>query len=247
MKTIAIANQKGGVGKTTTAVTLAHGLALKGKQVLLIDLDPQGQCATALDIAHEDGVYTWLVAQRPLVEVARKARTNLALVPGDKKTATLQMLWQLEKTPIDALAHVLKPLGKRGKLDYVIFDTSPSGGGLQERALWAADLVIIPVKVDYLSADAVRETVATMQHNIELGWRGSLLGILPTFLDSRVKDNLRMLQALEDVYTGQVLDPIHDRKQLPECVAEGRTIWEYDGGSVTGQEYSRLLYRVMAE
>lgn len=243
MKTLAVANQKGGVGKTTTAVTLAHGLALKGKRVLLIDLDPQGQCATAMNLAHEDGVYSWLVMERPFSEVVRRARPNMGLIPGDKQTATVQMLWGFQNRGIDALAQKMKALANG--LDYCVLDTSPSVGGMQERAIYAANFVIVPVKVDYLSADAVSQTVATMYDIRGYGWSGGLFGILPTFYDRRIKENRRMLDELRSLYPGQVLDPIHYRKTLPECAAEGKTIWEMDGGSDNGQEYAGLLYELM--
>jgi chromosome partitioning protein len=245
MKTITISCEKGGVGKTTTAVTLAHGLALKGKSVLLLDLDPQGQCATALNLAHEDCVYIWLVAQRPLAEVIRQARPNLTIIPGDKQTATVQLLWALQEKPLDALARILKPMAK-GKLDYVIIDTSPSVGGMQERALYAADLVLIPCKADYMSADTVARTVATIQHNIERGWNGSLLGVLPSFFDARTNDGKATLEELRKLYPNQVLAPIRYRVALSECVAEGKTIWEYDGAGDSGRDYAALLYSVLA-
>ena len=245
MISIAIANQKGGVGKTTTAVTLAHGLALRGKQVLLLDLDPQGQSAVALGLGPESGVFNWLAANRPLAEVTRQARPGLALIPGDKQTAYVQILWAAQNQPIDALARAIKPLRKTG-LDFVVMDTSPSVGGMQERALYAADLVVCPTAADFLSADAVAASMATMNQLRGMGWAGNLLGILPTFYDEVTTESRANLAEIQAVYPGQILPPIHKATILRTCAAEGKTIWEIDGGSRAGREYSLLVHTVLA-
>jgi chromosome partitioning protein len=99
---IAIANQNGGVGKTTTATNLGHGLALKGKRVLLVDCDPQGQVATFLGLRQESGLFDLLVSKRPLADVIRQVTTDdhpqagLSLIPGDKRTTTAQIVLATE-------------------------------------------------------------------------------------------------------------------------------------------------------
>lgn len=240
---IAISNQKGGVGKTTTAVTLAHGLALKGKQVLLVDLDPQGHSAIALGLSAEPGIFQWLVAERPIVEALRKARENLHVLPGDIQTSYAQLLIGAQQRGIDYLQQKLKPLMRNG-LDYILMDTSPSVGGMQERALFAANLVIVPTAVDYLSADAVASTMNTMQRNVEHGWNGKAL-VLPTFYDAVTTESQQTLADLRETYGEIVLQPIHRATLLRECAAEGVTIWERDGDSRAGKEYARVLYALL--
>jgi len=246
MKTIAISNQKGGVGKTTTSVCLAHALAIKGKQVLLIDLDPQGQVATALGLDRDPGVFNLLVAGRAAANVIRSSgRPNLSVITGDKSTATAQIVIEAQHQPVSFLRDLLKPFGKSG-LDYVVLDTSPSIGGLQELALFAADTVLIPTAVDYLSSDGVAsviETLNTLRRNHQ--WPGTLLGILPTFSDDTTRASAENLTALRHVYSEYVLKPIHRATVLRECVAEGLTLWEKDAGSRAAFEYAAVLHYML--
>jgi chromosome partitioning protein len=243
-KVICVANQKGGVGKTTTAVTLAHGLSLKGKAVLIIDLDPQGQCATALGLESEGCVFKWLVAGLPVADLVRVARSpKLHLMPGDQQTAFVQVYLSLQNRGVDYLALMLKPLRRTG-LDYVVFDTSPSVGGMQERALYAADYVVVPTACDFLSADSVAKTMGTMAGNARQGSTARAV-ILPTFFDNQTIESRGIIEQLIDTYRDQVLPPIHRATVLRECASEGKTIWEMDGSSRAGTEYAQLLYKVL--
>ncbi len=244
---IAIANQKGGVGKTTTAVTLAHGLALKGKSVLLVDLDPQGQCATALGVEQAPGVFHLLIAnQDPNLVVRPTGRERLQLLPGDKQTSVAQIVLTAQQQPVSLIAERLRPLAKSANSRYIIFDTAPSVGGLQEQALWAASLVLIPCAVDFLSAEGVGKIVETMDVlRQRAGWSGSLLGVLPTFYDEVTRESLATLDDLRKAFGEAVLPPVHRATILRECAAEGKTVFEVDGQSRAALEYSSLVHRVL--
>jgi len=245
MKVITVANQKGGVGKTTTAVTLAHGLGLKGHQMLLLDLDPQGQCASALGLLQEPGVFNLLVGGQTLADVTRTTgRTNLVLIPGDKRTATAQIVLNAEGSDVQVIRKALTPTLRNG-LDMVIIDTAPSVGGLQEAGLFAADLVVIPTAVDYLATEGVANVIKTLRSLEEKqGWRGAILGILPTFHDEVTKESAATLADLQETFDDLVLAPIHRATVLRECVSEGVTIWEKAPKSRAAQEYARLVWEV---
>ena len=122
--TLTVANRKGGVAKTSTAVSLAHGLALKGKSVLLVDVDPQGHVAPALGLEQEPGLFNLIVAGRTLREVSRQARPDLWVVPGNLRTGTAEAMLVYEKAQLDALAKVLGQKAN-ARPDYVLMDTCP--------------------------------------------------------------------------------------------------------------------------
>lgn len=241
--TITIANQKGGVGKTTTAVNLAHGLVQRGKRVLLVDFDPQGQCATILGLKPEPGAFNLLVAESPLTQVIRSTdRKNLFVVLGDRKTATAQTVLNVQRTPINFTHQKLVAPAADDKIDYIVIDTSPSVGELQEQALWAADGVLIPCAVDYLATDGVFNIAVTLKRiHDEFKWRGRILGILPTFYDMVTRESRATLRDLQNRFSGLLLPAIHRATVLRECAVEGKTIFELAPESRAAQQYNELV------
>ena len=248
-----VVNQKGGVGKTTTTVNLAHGLALNGYNVVIIDLDPQGQVATALGINKEPCVYDWLVSRKPdyrsLVRPAQNNGSNrksLFLIPGSEETADAQTLLAIKNVPLTFLHDLVQPL--MGRVDFVIFDTSPSRGGqqggLQERAMYAADIVLIPTQTQYASADAVSGVFSTILTNQGKGWKGSIW-VLPTFVEESTRQTREIKEQLEESYQKYLIDGIHKATVLADAFGEGKTIWEYDGRSRAAIEYAKLVSRMM--
>ena len=216
---ITVSNRKGGVGKTTTAVSLGHGLALKGKSVLLVDVDPQGHIAPALGLDQEPGLFDLLVGSRSLEETVRRARENLWIVPGNQRTATAETMLIYEKAEPDTLRKVLGGNASRGP-EYIVFDTAPSVGRLQEFALWISDLILIPSAVDFLSSAGIANLVnELLEFKNEKGWRGRLLGVLPTFYDEVTRESKSNLSELRDAFGDLVLPPLHRATVLRECAA----------------------------
>lgn len=238
---IAIANQKGGVGKTTTAVSLAHGLALRRRNVLLVDLDPQGQCATSLAVNPEPGVFNALVNPRSDIRqwIRDTGREYLHLLPGDRSTATAQIVINAENRPIDAILSLLRVL--RNEYDYILLDTAPSVGGIQERAVYAADLTLIPTATEFLSMDGLVQMMDLLGSLRErFHWNGRLLGILPTFYDEQTSESAKSIEELRGKFGKGILSPIHRATVLRECAADGVTIFEKAPASRASQEYETL-------
>jgi len=238
---IGIANQKGGVGKTTSATSLAHGLALRNRRVLLVDFDPQGQCATALAINQEAGVFNTLVNTRSDIHqwIRETGRTGLDILPGDRSTATAQIVINAENRPIDSIRLLFKPLGK--EYDYIIFDTAPSVGGIQERAIYATDMALIPTATEFLSIDGLVQMMELLTALRDAShWNGKLLGILPTFYDEQTTESNKSMADLKASFGESMLAPIHRATILRECAAEGKTIFEMDPASRASREYEEL-------
>ena len=243
---VTIANQKGGVGKTTTAVTLAHALAIKGCDTLLLDLDPQGQCASALGQSHDSGVFNLLASGQTLADVTRTTgRSHLTLIPGDKRTATAQIVLNAEGFELNLIRDVLRPGIRRG-LEMVVIDTAPSVGGLQEAALFASDLVIVPTATDYLSTEGVIRVLETLNLLKQRGWQGRVLGVLPTFHDKVTRESQATLDDLAKTFGEDlILSPVHRATILRECASVGKTVWEVAPRSRAATEYASLVWKVV--
>lgn len=249
---LCIANQRGGVGKTTTAVSLAHGLALKGKRVLLVDLDPQGQCAAALGRGPEPGAFHLLTMGTTPPEIGflrswirATGRDGLWLIAGDQQTKVAETVLNAQNKPLSSIRNSVHQFFK-DTLDYILFDTAPSVGGIEERAVWAADLVIVPTATDFLSADGLAATLhmlGILQEKKK--WRGNLLGVLPTFHDQTARASQAAMEEMQQLYPNHLLPPIHHSVLLRECFSVGQSVFEFDPLSRAAREYLALTRLAM--
>lgn len=246
MKIITVANQKGGVGKTSTTISLAHGLALKGKKVIVIDLDPQGQCANLLGMRHEMCVFDYLVNNAKSEMVTRETgRDNLWIIPGNQETGTAQIVITTRGEQIDYVKNKVKNID-HNSYDYAILDTAPSVGNMMGWAIYAADYVLIPSACDFLSSEGAMSLVKTMQKlQADWNWNGKLAGVLPTFYDDTTKETQATMTTLREKFGTGVLDPIHRGTIMRECAAYGQTVWEMDKGSRAAQEYQVLVDHII--
>jgi chromosome partitioning protein len=250
---ITVANQKGGVGKTATVITLGAGLARRGKRVLLIDFDPQASISFYLGLKINNGVYTLLVnsSDEDITDLLQKkvqptGRENLDLLAGGKKTVTAQML--LNEQGIDFVLNVLSVFD--GEYDYILIDTSPSIGGLQERAIFASDYLLIPAQTEAGAVRGVAEIYSDVARlaqaeDTQRRWQGSLIGILPTFFDQRTRANRECLEQLGTHFPGDVLEPIHSSELFKQAGLLMQTVLEMDPESRAAQEYGHLVDRIL--
>ena len=226
-RVLAVANQKGGVGKTTTAINLAHWFALRGRRVLVIDLDGQGHCATGLHLEKGDGLYRLLAEEAPLWSCVSSARPNLDLVTNDHTNELAKEAVRQAHFREYLLSNVLD---EAGEYDLVVLDTPPSTDVLHVLALVAADFLIIPANMDYLALDGVGYVLKTLR---ALGkYPGvtppALIGILPTMFDRTTGETMTNVQELQGLLGAEkVLAPIPRDTRIREASAHGQTIWEY--------------------
>ena len=222
---ITISSNKGGAGKTTTAVHLAAGLANAGHKVLLVDLDKQGHCATFLGRDPAPRLYDLLVKERPLGELVVEARPRLHLLASNSETIVAQDFARMRNAQADLLTREI--LDKAAGYDYILFDTPPQGL-LQECAVYSADLLVVPVPVDYPGMDGAAQFVQIADH---IQRRENLSSvrqfIVPMFVDKRTSESRYNLEALQKRFGDQVLEPVPVRTRMREAIAEGETIFDY--------------------
>lgn len=224
---LTIVNQKGGVGKTTTAVTLASGLAAHGQRVLLVDLDSQGNVCDALGLKKTPGLHRLLVARAPWREVIiPSGRDCLDVLPGDKSTVEVKQFLAAMNFREQALASALRR--EHRQYDHILFDLAPSLDVLHIAALVAADAVLVPTRLDHLGVvgvnDALTSLAALKQGGVE---PPRFLGVLPTFWDRTTVESEYQLNHLAGTFAGKLWPPIPVDVKAREAPAHGETLWEY--------------------
>jgi len=243
MRKIAISLSKGGVGKTTTAVSLASGLARSGYSVLLVDTDTQGQVSRALGVSPEAGLAELLSGEAEPAEAILKVRDSLYLLSGGRSLAGLKRLidrkdYGGEKT----LAEGLDPLDSQ--YDYVILDSAPGWDSLTVNVLFYATEILAPVSMEVLTLAGLLdfqksvEAIQRYQEGLQLSY------ILPTFYDRRVKKSEEILTQLQAFYQDKVCSPIRYSVRLSEAPGYGQTIYEYSPGSSGAEDYQALVERI---
>ena len=250
--TIAILNQKGGVGKTTTAVTLASGLAKMGCRVLLIDLDTQGNVADSLGLPHGDDLRRLLSPDlRISLEqaVTPSGLDRLDIIRSDKATTALKQTLAGVTLREYVLADVLQGSG----YDVVVLDCAPSVDLLHFAALVAADFLLIPTRLDKLAVNGVRDALQTLAALKRIS-HCQVAGILPTFYERVTLESHEQLVHLAQTFGRLVLPPIPQDTQCRVASRYGKTLWEhepnakaligYDQGSKHIGGYIQVLDRV---
>ncbi|PKO03067.1 MAG: hypothetical protein CVU43_04610 [Chloroflexi bacterium HGW-Chloroflexi-5] len=243
MAIIAVVNQKGGVGKTTTAVTLAMGLALRGREVLVVDSDTQGNVSDALGIEKSSSLYEWLILDKDMKDVAMNARLRLDVIRSDKTTAKLKMILGGMDYREQVIARALE--GYEDYWDDVVIDCAPSVDVLHTAAMVAADWLIIPTKLDQFSIDGVVETLNSLEAVRSMTKsKCKCAGIIPTFYDRVTNESHAQLKALAEYAPELVWPPVAQDTSCREASRLGLTLWETGPGrALTG--YAECLDRLM--
>lgn len=242
---IAVLNQKGGTGKTTTAVSLAAGLALKGYRTLLIDMDAQGNVSVSLGAQARYTLYHVLMGHVAPTDAAIKVRENLHLLPANETLAACEIkLAQMARGRDRVLVGRMDGIKA---FDYVILDCGPSLSLLNQNALTYADQVLIPVSCDYLSLVGVKQILKTLKMvNEILRHPITILGVLPTFYDQRNRISHEAVQTLKEYFKDRVLPPIRVNTRLKEAPSHRLNIFEYAPDSSGAQDYMRIVHWLIA-
>ncbi len=246
---VAILNQKGGTGKTTTAVNLAAGLAERENQVLLVDTDAQGNVGVSLGVAGERSLYHVLVENAQPQEVAVPVRSHLDVITSDATLAAAE-IWLARQSPDQRSRVLTKRLNLMQisrRYDYVIIDCGPSLNLLNQNALSYVDEVVIPVTCDYLALVGVKQVLRTIK-DVErhLGHAVRISAVLPTFYDGRTRLAREVLETLQGHFRTKCLEPIRLNTRLAEAPSHKKTIFEYAPVSHGAADYNRVVDWVLA-
>ena len=249
-KIIAVANQKGGVGKTTTSINLAAGLAYLSQKVLLVDLDPQGNASQGVGVAKRDfkrSTYDLLLDDYEVADIKQTlSKPPLDVIPAtiDLAGADLEMI----EFKVGRERLLKKKLDKaKEDYDFIIIDCPPSLGLLNTNALTAADSVIIPVQSEYYALEGLTQLLSTIRlvqklFNPEL----KIEGVLITMLDVRTRLSIEVQQEVRRYFKERVYkNNIPRNVKLSEAPSRGQTIFEYDIRSEGAKAYAALAKEVI--
>ena len=252
-KVYAIANQKGGVGKTTTSINLATYLAAAGCKVLLVDMDPQANTSSGIGVlknVREHNVYDLLIQDNDDISIfdviVPTPRRELVVAPCtvDLAAAEVELVGALARE--QRLKQALEPI--RDRCDYVLIDCPPSLGLLTINALVAADGVIIPIQCEYLALEGLTQLVNTI--NIvknKLNRKLSLSGVILTMFDPRTRLAGDIVREVRSHFPKEVFETIINRNvRLSEAPSFGQSILDYDATSPGGLAYRALAQEVIA-
>lgn len=245
-KMIAVGNQKGGVGKTTTTVNLGAALTLMGKKVLIIDSDSQGNATSGLGVERADvrySLYEVLVDQVPIEEsIMATSRENLDIVPSTISLAAAEIELINQKDREFRLKEAVAPI--RDRYDYILVDCPPSLGQLSINAFTASDTILIPVQAEYYALEGLSQllnTIRLVQRSLNPQFR--IEGVLITMLDARTNLGYEVVDEVRKYFQEKVYQTIISRNvRLSEAPSYGLSVIDYDPKS-----RGALMYKQLAE
>jgi chromosome partitioning protein len=246
MKIVAIANQKGGVGKTTTAINLGVALAEKNLRILLVDIDPQANATSALGMQEivAESVYDSLLAEASIAKTVLPTRfDNLFLIPADLDLAGAEV--EIARMPdhLSRLTKALEAFRRDGTFDFILLDCPPSLGILMTNALAAADEILTPIQCEYFALEGLVKIVRVVEQVRDSGANDQLVigGILMTMFDSRTNLSAQVVADVRKHFGEKVYRIVVPRSvRLSEAPSFGKSILEYDPAGVGAQAYRAL-------
>lgn len=248
-KVIALANQKGGVGKTTSTINLSAALGIKNKKVLLIDLDPQGNATSGVGVdkeATEYSIYDVLINEVSINDAIVKTNCkNLDLCPSNIQLAGAE----IEMVDIEEREFIFKKAINdiRDKYDYILIDCPPSLGLLTLNAFVAVDTILIPIQCEYYALEGLSQLIKTIKEiKKSLNKNLDLEGVLLTMFDSRTNLSVQVAEEVKKYYPDKLYKSVIPRNvRLSEAPSYGMSIFEYDKHSKGANSYLSLAKEVI--
>jgi chromosome partitioning protein len=244
---VSLVNQKGGVGKTTTAVSLAVALGRRGQRVLLIDLDPQANATSALGVDGREvaGTYDAILDETPMADcVVEVADESVALVPSSAELSGAEVelvpVMARERRLTNALAQV------KDSYDWILIDCPPSLGLLTINALTASDAVIIPVQCEYMALEGLSRLMDTLDLvKRNLNPRLHVLGVILTMFDARTRLAQQVVEEVRGHFPQTFATIIPRSVRLSEAPSHGKSIFLYDQGGRSATAYDAVATELL--
>jgi chromosome partitioning protein len=244
MRIISVINYKGGTGKTSTVVHLAHGLALQGYRILIVDVDPQGSAGHHLGVNVKRSLYDLITKKEPLSNCIVNARKNLDIICANEYLFPAEMYMTRLKGRELILTKRMMPL--KG-YDFVFLDCAPSMSLLNQNALLYSDELIVPVSMEYFSLVGVKQLLKNIDIvNNLFKTNVTIKMVVPTFFDKRNKKSKDIVKSIRRVFHKKVATPIRVSVSLSEAPGVKKTVFEYASKSTGAQDYTNLVKEVLA-
>jgi chromosome partitioning protein len=245
MRKICVVNQKGGVGKTTTTINIATGLADRKKRVLILDLDAQGNVGTSLCVHSETNMYHMLVEDAKPEDCIVNVNEYLDVIPSDKSLSHAELTLNGVASRETVLKRAMQDVNN---YDYVIIDCPPTINLLNQNALVYSTEAFVPVATEYLALDALKKITATIDEMNKLfKLKLKITAIIPTMYDKRVKSCMETLVEIKKGFNGTVTQPIRVNSKLKDAPKKGQSIYEHAKYSRGAKDYKKLVDFVIAK
>ncbi len=252
MKIVATANQKGGVGKTTTAINLSAGLAARGQRVLLIDIDPQANATSGLGCEPNgsESMYYPLLGESSMEEKIIPTRLpNLSLIPSGMDLAGVEIELARMDDHLVRLHNLLATSKKHNSFDFCILDTPPSLGVLMTSALAAADEILIPLQCEWFGLEGLAKIVQVIDQIRDSGANPNvtLEGIVMTMYDGRTNLSRQVVEEVGSYFPSQLYKTVVPRSiRIGEAPSHGMTIFEHDPNGIGAKAYGNVADEFLA-